>query len=96
MFGSNEKKAGNVEAEIQQFVEKYNLEELNLKDLTVVRKIAANLHSGGLLKLGINLSLAKTEERAKLAYADALVDQNWLIINQLSRLNANIEKLANK
>ena len=26
-------------------------------------------------------------------YLSALVEQNWIIINQLSRLNSNIEKI---
>lgn len=42
------------------------------------------------------LSFAKAEEQAKVTYLSALVEQNWLIVNQLSRLNAGIEKLIAK
>lgn len=39
------------------------------------------------------LSFAKAEEQAKVTYLSALVEQNWMIIRQLSRLNKNIEEL---
>jgi hypothetical protein len=40
--------------------------------------------------------MTKAEEQAKVTYLSALVEQNWMIIRQLSRLNKNIEKLIDK
>lgn len=42
------------------------------------------------------LSFAKAEEQAKVTYLSTAVEQNWMIIRQLSRLNKNIEKLLER
>ena len=50
-------------------------------------------------KLGeteIALSFGKTEDNVKIGYLGMLVEQNWVIMNQLGRLNKNIEKLIEK
>ena len=81
---------------MQAFMEKYNLDSLNKSDLAVLQRIAADLVGNSFFKAGMALSFAKAEEQAKVTYLSALVEQNWIIINQLGRLNDNIEKLANK
>jgi len=95
MFGDGKTKNEKQEDKLQKFMEKYNLDELSPKDMISVKKIAQDLVSSGVLKF-TSLITAKGEDNVKIAYLSAQVDQNWLIINQLSRLNANIEKLANK
>lgn len=77
--------------ELQKFLDKYNLEQLEPMDLQIVKKIATDLAGNGMLKTGMALSFAKAEDQATVTYLSALVEQNWLIINQLSRLNKNIE-----
>lgn len=84
------------QAEINKFTAKYNLDSIDENDLIVVRRIANDLAGNGFLKAGMALSFAKGEEQAKVTYLSALTEQNWLIINQLSRLNSNIEKLMDK
>ena len=84
------------QAEMQKFIEKYNIDSLNPKDLEIVKKIAGDLAGNGLMKTGMALSFANADDQLKVTYLSALVEQNWLIINQLSRLNDSIEKLANK
>lgn len=90
-FGEKKSKEEKQEEEIQKFLGKYNLDELSERDLETVKKIAYDLRANGLFKAGMALSFAKSEEQAKVTYLSALVEQNWLIINQLSRLNKNIE-----
>lgn len=99
LFGSGGEKKTKEEKqaeEIQKFVDKYGLDALSSEDLTIVKRIAGDLAGNGFLKAGLALSFAKAEEQAKVTYLSALVEQNWLIMNQLSRLNRNLEKLENK
>lgn len=81
---------------MEKFMKKYQLEELDEKDLVVLQRIASDLIGSDLMKAGITLSFAKTEEQLKISYLSAIMEQNWMIIRQLSRLNKNIEKLENK
>lgn len=96
MFGGKQSKENKQQQEMEQFMQKYQLDELDEKDLIVLNRIASDLAGNNFFKVGIALSFAKAEEQAKVTYLSALVEQNWLIINQLGRLNKNIEKLLDK
>ena len=74
------------------FMEKYQLEDLDEKDLVVLERIATDLMGKGLMKTGMALSFAKAEEQLKVGYLSALVEQNWMIIRQHSRIAKAIEK----
>ena len=93
LFGGKEGKEDKELKELEKFMEKYQLEELDEKDLVVLRKISLDLMGNKFFKAGMALSFAKAEEQAKVTYLSALVDQNWMIIRQLSRLNQGIDKL---
>lgn len=95
-FGKKKSKEDKHDQQMQEFMEKYQLEDLDEKDLVVLERIAADLAGNNFFKMGMALSFAKAEEQAKVTYLSALVEQNWMIIRQLSRLNDNIEKLVNK
>ena len=96
MVFSGKKKQNKEEKQLEKFMEKYQLEDLDEKDLVVLQRIANDLFANNLFKTGLVLSFAKAEEQAKVTYLSALVEQNWMIIRQLSRLNKNIEELANE
>lgn len=98
LFGGKdaEPKMTKEEKQMAKFMEKYQLEEVDEKDLVIIKKIANDLAANGLFKAGMALSFAKAEEQAKVTYLSALTEQNWMIIRQLSRLNSNIEKIVNK
>ena len=49
-----------------------------------------------LLKAGMALSFAKAEEQAKVTYLSALVEQNWIMIRQLSNISSKLDKLIEK
>ena len=83
---------GNKAEEIEKYMEHYGLYSLDAEDLNTVRRIAQDLAGNGLIKAGMALSFAKAEEQAKVSYLSALVEQNWLIINQLNRINKQLEK----
>ena len=95
MFGGKSKDEKKQE-QLTKFMEKYHIDELDPKDLEIVKNIANDLAGNGFLKAGMALSFSSAPDQAKVTYLSALVEQNWLIINQLSRLNKNIEKLQNK
>lgn len=78
--------------EIQKFIGRYHLEDLTANDLAIVQKIAGDLMGNGLIKAGMALSFAKAEEQAKVTYLSTLVEQNWLMINQLSRIAKLLDK----
>ncbi|MBM7540659.1 hypothetical protein [Amphibacillus cookii] len=98
LFGgsSNDKKMDKEEKQLAKFMEKYQLEELDEKDLVVLQRIANDLVGNNFFKVGLAFSFAKAEEQAKVSYLSAMVEQNWMIIRQLSRLNKNIEAMNNK
>ncbi len=92
IFGEKKTKEEKQAEEVQKFIEKYNLEDLNPSDLEIVKRIANDLAGNGLIKAGMALSFAKAEEQAKVSYLSAIAEQNWIIINQLNRLISAIEK----
>lgn len=91
MFGAKMSKEEKQAQEIAKLVEKYHLDDMDPRDLTTVKNIAADLAGNGLLKAGVTLS-GKSEDVAKITYLSAIVEQNWLIINQLSRISKLIEE----
>lgn len=95
-FGKKKSKEEKEQEKLQQFMERYQLEDLDEKDLSVLNRIATDLAGNSWFKAGMALSFAKAEEQAKVGYLSALVEQNWMIIRQLSRLNNNIEELNKK
>ncbi|WP_051585920.1 hypothetical protein [Caldanaerobius polysaccharolyticus] len=96
LFGKKETPEEKQQKELQMFMDRYQLEDLDEKDLIVLRRISQDLAGNKWFKAGMALSFAKAEEQAKVTYLSALVEQNWMIIRQLSRLNRNIEKLLEK
>ena len=96
MFGGKEKRDDKQQRELEKFMARYQLEDLDEKDLVVLRRITQDLAGNKWMKAGMALSFAKVEEQAKVTYLSALVEQNWMIVRQLSRLNVNIERLLSK
>ena len=96
LFGEKKTKEEKQREELQKFMDKYQLEDLDEKDLVVLQRIAQDLAGNKWFKAGMTLSFANAEEQAKVTYLSALVEQNWMIIRQLGRLNKNLEELNNK
>lgn len=96
MFGNGKAKEEKQQEQLEKFQQRYHLDELDSRDLDTVKAIAADLAGNGFLKAGMALSLSNAADQAKVTYLSALVEQNWIIINQLSRLNKSVEELKNK
>ena len=93
LFGEKKTKEEKQQEELQKFMDRYQLEDLDEKDLIVLQRIAQDLAGNKWFKAGMALSFASAEEQAKVTYLSALVEQNWMIIRQLGRLNKNLEEL---
>ena len=96
LFNSKENKEEKKQQEIEKFMERYQLDEISNQDLVIIKKIATDLMGNNLLKAGMALSFAKVEEQAKVTYLSALVEQNWIMIRQLSNINSKLDKLIEK
>lgn len=92
LFGGKESKEEKQARKAQELLEKYGLQELSdPRDLDAVKNISESLMGNKLIELGTALS-GTGEDSAKLSYLSALVEQNWIIIRQLDRLNKSLEK----
>lgn len=86
-FGGKESKEDKQAKKVEELLQRYGLEELSdSQDLASVQAIASNLAGNNLITFGTALS-GKSEDVAKLTYLQALIEQNWIIIRQLDRLN---------
>lgn len=99
LFGDNEEKqrekAQAREEFIRTFTDKYNLDAVSDEDLRVVMQIALSAWHDG--ENDQNMRVANAVfYRPVYECLRATMEQNWIIINQLNRLNDNIEKLMNR
>lgn len=91
-FGNKETKEEKQARKAQELLQKYGLQELtDPRDLEAVRQIATSLAGNKLISLGAALS-GKPYENADLTYQQAIVEQNFVIIRQLSRVIEKLEK----
>ncbi len=82
--------------EFQKFQRKFHIDDIDARDLETVRDIYTDTLGNGFFKAGALLSNTSAADQAEMFYQSAIFRQNWIIINQLSRLNKNIEKLQKK
>ncbi|MBU3102162.1 MULTISPECIES: hypothetical protein [Clostridium] len=59
---------------MQKFMEIYQLEDLEDKDLIVLKRIANDLAGNNFFKVGMALSFAKADDQAKVTYLSAQVE----------------------
>lgn len=94
MFGNGkEKREENREKALQDFLQKYSIKDLDPDNEKLATDAALRLENNAALSVGFT---GKIEETTKISLLTAITEQNWIIINQLNRLNENIEKLANE
>lgn len=73
--------------QLEKLVKKYNLQKATRDDLDNLSKISTSLLGTNLGSAGVKLSLGvKPEERLKVEYLSAIVEQNFLIIKLLMEL----------
>lgn len=82
----------------KKLIDKYGLEGLNDdKDYENVCRIAYELMGSGMMEAGMALSLkGQPYEILPVYYLRAIIDQNWIIIRQLDKLNSYFDALGRK
>lgn len=93
MFGNQQKREENKKEAISELVQKYGIEDLAENE--AIKELVIKLSNTDTLNLTAALS-GNQPDRVKINYLCAITEQNWIIINQLNRLNSNIEKMMNK
>lgn len=84
MFGNKEDKKAMKE---QELLEKFGLTNLSDPvDSAAVKRIATQVTANNLQLVGSALR-GKTEEVAMISLLQSLIEQNWIIIRQLDKLN---------
>lgn len=78
------------------YLEERGITDLSPKSHGQVRKVANDLAGTGWAKAGLALSFAKVEEQAKVGYLSALVEQNWILIEQNQQIINELKKLNAK
>ena len=88
-FRSKEQKQADKEDKLNALLEKrglkiadYSTGDIAGKNSEDIARILRGLINGHLVDASMALSLAKSAERAKISYLNALVEQNWIIIRQ--------------
>lgn len=86
LFNSTSKEEKQIQ-KVYETLHKYGLEELSdPRDVESVKQIAAKLAGSNLIGIGTALS-GLPQDVAKMSLLQAIVEQNWIIIRQLDKLN---------
>lgn len=92
LFGkANENKADKE----QEMLARYGLDTLNdPADIQSVKKIVSELVGTGTMETGMKIGSigSKAEDVLPVYYQRAILEQNWIIIRQLDKLNKSLEK----
>ena len=95
LFNNGETKEEKAERKEAKMLHKYGLDELGeIEDVESVKTIVQELSGSGLFKVGMALGGANDKELLKqqVYYQRAMIEQNFIIIRQLDRLNKKLEK----
>lgn len=87
MFGSKETKEEKQLRKEQELLQKYGLQELSdPQDINSVRRIVNELAGMNFIDAGVKLS-GSGQDIAKISLLRTIVEQNFILIRQLDRLN---------
>lgn len=79
----------------RELLEKYGLQDLtDYRDVESVRKIVQELVGTGLQEVGFALGAGNEKDilRVQLYYQRAILEQNFIMIRQLDRISAALDK----
>ena len=76
--------------ELQALVERYHLTDMNESDLLLLQKITYSMAGNNLMHFG---ELLKGQGDAKTGFLSAIVEQNFMMIKQLSEMNSKLSKI---
>lgn len=81
LFGNKEDKK---EKEVQKFLDKYKLNNIDENDLAMIKEISSDLFGTEILKASSN--------NAESKYLSVLVKQNWILIRKLDEISKKLDK----
>lgn len=87
------KKREKEEKDFQKLVDRYNLRDIDQEDYQLLKNVASHMAGSGIGEFGLLVG-GSLEDRLKIDRLASLQEQNWIIINQLIKLNNNISKLV--
>lgn len=93
---NNVSKEEKEEKEIQDLMNRFGLDRLSPNDYKSCKKIISDLAGLGFAKAAMLLSFGKNEDRCKVGYLSAMVEQNWIVIRQLDELNQRLDWMMRK
>lgn len=92
LFGGKSK-----EEKTEAYLAARGVKGLSEESYEQVQRIANEMSGNGLLKAGLALSFSSNGvDQAKLSYLSALVEQNWILINQNQQIIDELKKLNDK
>lgn len=80
------------EKDFEKLIKRYNLNHTDKEDYEILKNISRELAGSGIGEFALNFG-GSMEDRLKINRLAAIQEQNWIIINQLMKLNENIAKL---
>ena len=93
LFKEKETKEEKQERKELIMMQKYGLDELtDPKDKESVKKIVSELVGTGLMETGMKLAMGNAGDLLKVSYLRATMEQNFIIIRQLEKLNRLLDK----
>ena len=93
LFKSQEEKQQILEEKTRKVLEKYNLTGISTEYTEAINNINSELAGSGLSEFGNLLAPdPNTSLKVQTQFLNAIVQQNWIIIRQLDKLNKKLEK----
>ena len=93
LFKEKESKEEKAERKELEMMQKYGLDELtDPKDKESVKKIVSELVGTGLMETGMKLAMGNAGDLLKVSYLRATMEQTFIIIRQLEKLNRLLDK----
>lgn len=91
LFTSKDEKQAKEEAKLQQYLDENKINELQGDDKLIAQSIAKQLANATLFNAAFTLQ-GRPELTTNWNYYEALVKQNWIMINQLNRIITLLSK----
>lgn len=86
----------NAKIKANRVLEQFGLADLDSIDASSVDWINGELRGNGALEWSSLFSGAKSSELVMMSCLRALVEQNWVLLRQLNKMNARLEEISKK
>jgi len=88
------KKEEKKKKQLEQLINKYHLKDIDEEDYELIKEIGSDLCGTTWGEISVLFDSKTTAvDQVKVDRLAAIQDQNWIIINQLGRINKNLKEL---